>query len=99
VLGVSKVEDRNVVVVGDPQRLAGPADTPTTTVKTAIRSPTQHEPHRTLQVGSEYLMTVARVQTTHALRQMSPCRMKLCGEFVGGWGGLPENDLVCATCG
>jgi hypothetical protein len=36
VLGASEVEDLNGVVVGDPKRLAGPADAPAAAIEAAV---------------------------------------------------------------
>ena len=65
VLGASEVEDLNAVVVGDAQRLPGPANALAATVKAAVRCPAQHEAHRARQVRAEHLMAVTRVQAPH----------------------------------
>ena len=61
------VENGDAVVVGNPQRLAGPADVLTTAVEAGVGCPAEHEARRARLVGAEHLMAVPRVEAAHAL--------------------------------
>jgi hypothetical protein len=61
VLGPGEVEDGDSVVVGDAQRLAGPADTSTTAVEASVGRPAQYEARGAYQIDAQHLMAVARV--------------------------------------
>jgi hypothetical protein len=95
-LGPGEVEDGDAVMVGDAQRLAGPADTPATAVEAAVRGPAQDEACWACQIGAEHLMSVAGVQSADGPRQPRPSGVKPCRQLVGRRRGLQPRRSATA---
>ena len=77
-----KVEDRDAVVGGDPQRLAGPARAARLTIERAVVGPAHHERGRPIERAPKHLMRVPSMKRAGAATKTVPRRMMLSSDLV-----------------